>query len=154
MTKNSILKSIKKSLNFNDNVMLKVYQLVNYKVTIEDVKDVLREEGDPKFILLNDEALKLFLDGLIVYERGSINKKHSQDKDVILTNNMILKKLRIAFDLKDDDMVRVFSLADINISKSELTPYFRKEGHKNYKQFSESHLKSFIKGYKVFLTVE
>jgi len=63
-----------------------------------------------------------------------------------LTNNAILKKLRIALELKEDDMVGILKLADIDISKSELTALFRKEGHRNYKECGDQFLRNFLKG--------
>jgi uncharacterized protein YehS (DUF1456 family) len=154
MINNYVLKEIVKALDLNGIEVMKIYQLVDKKITIEDVIDVLREEHDPEFILLNDDGFLLFLDGLIIDRRGSTDKKPLRFTKVKVTNNLILKKLRVAFDLKDEDMVEIFSHENFEISKSELTPYFRKKGHKNYKQCSEAMLKSFIKGYKSFLNTK
>ena len=46
-----------------------------------------------------------------------------------MTNNTILKKLRIALELKDTDIIKILKLADFEISKSELSALFRKEDH-------------------------
>jgi uncharacterized protein YehS (DUF1456 family) len=63
-----------------------------------------------------------------------------------LTNNAILKKLRIALQLKEDDMVGILKLAGVDISTSELTALFRKEGHRNYKECGDQFLRNFLKG--------
>jgi len=67
-----------------------------------------------------------------------------------MTNNEILKKLRIALDLKEVDMIEIFNLADYEISKSELSGVFRKEGHKHYKECSDELLKTFLDGYIIY----
>lgn len=64
-----------------------------------------------------------------------------------MTNNEIIKKLRIALDLKELDMVEIFELSGYEIKKSELSGIFRKEGHKNYKECSDLVLNHFLNGY-------
>jgi len=63
-----------------------------------------------------------------------------------LTNNTILKKMRIALDLKEDDMIAIMKLAGIDLSKHELTALFRKQGHKHYKECSDRILLGFLEG--------
>lgn len=67
-----------------------------------------------------------------------------------MTNNDILKKLRIALDLKELDMIEIFEFADYEINKSQLSGMFRKEGHKNYKECSDEVLTKFLDGYIVY----
>ena len=64
-----------------------------------------------------------------------------------MTNNDVIKKLRIALDLKEADMVEIYKLADYEINKYELSGFFRKEGHKNYKECSDELLGLFLDGY-------
>ena len=64
-----------------------------------------------------------------------------------MTNNEIMKKLRIALDLKEDDMYEIFDLAGFSIGKSELSGIFRKPDHKNYRECRDEVLKSFLDGY-------
>ncbi len=67
-----------------------------------------------------------------------------------MTNNEILKKLRIALDLKELDMIEIFEFAEYEITKSELSGVFRKEGHKNYKVCSDELLTAFLDGYIIY----
>ncbi len=92
--------------------------------------------------------MEYFLDGLILYKRGKKEIKSGQAKklDSPLTNNTILKKLRIALELKEDDMLGILKLANIIVSKSELTALFRRDGHKNYKECGDQFLRKFLKG--------
>lgn len=63
-----------------------------------------------------------------------------------LTNNDILKKLRVALKLRDDDIVKILSLVDFKISKSELGAFFRKEDHPKYMQLEDQILRNFLNG--------
>ncbi len=67
-----------------------------------------------------------------------------------MTNNDILKKLRIALDLKEIDMIEIFEFAGYEINKSELSGLFRKEGHKNYRSCSDELLTLFLDGYIIY----
>jgi uncharacterized protein YehS (DUF1456 family) len=67
-----------------------------------------------------------------------------------MTNNEIIKKLRIALDLKEIDMIEIFELSGYEIKKSELSGIFRKEGHKNYIPCSDIVLNHFLNGYITF----
>ncbi len=64
-----------------------------------------------------------------------------------MTNNEIIKKLRIALDLKEIDMMEIFELSGYEMKKSELSGIFRKEGNKNYKECSDLVLNHFLNGY-------
>lgn len=64
-----------------------------------------------------------------------------------MKNNLILKKLRIALDLKEADLFQIFELSGNAINKSLLSGIFRKEGHKNYRECSEKLLEDFLNGF-------
>ena len=63
-----------------------------------------------------------------------------------MTNNDILKKLRIALELKDSDMLEILKLAGFEISKPELNALFRNPGHRNYKECGDQILRRFLDG--------
>ena len=67
-----------------------------------------------------------------------------------MTNNEVLKKLRIALDLKDEDMFPIFELAGYEINKAQLSGMFRKRGHKNYIECSDEALTAFLDGYIIY----
>ena len=64
----------------------------------------------------------------------------------MLTNNDILKKLRVALNLKDDDIIKILKLADFEISKTELSAIFRKDDHPNYRPCGDQLLRNFLNG--------
>jgi len=63
-----------------------------------------------------------------------------------LNNNLIMKKMKIALELRQDDLMEIFSMAGVTVSKGELTALFRKEGHKNYRPCQDQFLRNFLKG--------
>jgi uncharacterized protein YehS (DUF1456 family) len=68
-----------------------------------------------------------------------------------LTNNDILKKLRVANKLRDDDIVKILALVDFKISKSELGALFRKEDHPKYMECGDQILRNFLNGLIIHL---
>ncbi|UKM66344.1 DUF1456 family protein [Flavobacteriaceae bacterium GSB9] len=63
-----------------------------------------------------------------------------------MTNNDILKKLRVALKLRDDDIVKILALVDFRISKSELGAFFRREDHPKYMECGDQILRNFLNG--------
>ena len=63
-----------------------------------------------------------------------------------MSNNDILKKLRVALHLRNDEIIAILKLADFNISASELGALFRKEDHPNYKECGDQILRNFLNG--------
>lgn len=68
-----------------------------------------------------------------------------------MSNNDILKKLRVALHLRDDQIVEILKLVDFNITKSELGAFFRKEDHPNYKDCGDQVLRNFLNGLIIHL---
>ena len=148
MTKNDILRRVRYALNINDSTMMEIFKLSGHEVEQSGLINLLKKENEEGYVDCSDKVMGFFLDGLIFHKRGKQEIKPGQEKKSgpHLTNNAILKKLRIALELKEDDMVGVLKLADIDISKSELTALFRKEGHRNYKECGDQFLRNFLKG--------
>ena len=63
-----------------------------------------------------------------------------------MTNNDILKKLRVALKLRDSDIVDILKLVDFRISKSELGAFFRREDHPKYMECGDQVLRNFLNG--------
>lgn len=67
-----------------------------------------------------------------------------------LNNNDIIKKLRVALKLRDDDIVEILGLVDFKISKSELGAFFRKEDHPKYMEMQDQILRNFLNGLIIY----
>jgi uncharacterized protein YehS (DUF1456 family) len=148
MDNNDVLRQLRYALNLDDSTIAGIFKLADHDIEQSRITSMLKKEDDEGFVPCGGAVLGDFLDGLIVQKRGRREVKPGETRkpDSRLTNNAILKKLRIALELKEDDMLSVLKLADVDISKHELTALFRKEGHKNYKECGDQFLRKFLKG--------
>lgn len=155
MKTNDILYKIQKALNLSGEEMLEAYRLAEYNMDAAHLDSLLKRRQDEGSKLCSYEELGVFLDGFVLLKRGPApkkpdNGKQSDDDVVELTNNLILKKLRIAMELKEAETEIIFSLAEVELSKQQLASLFRKEGHKNFKVCSDELLMSFLNGLDEF----
>jgi uncharacterized protein YehS (DUF1456 family) len=147
---NEILYRIYRALNLSVDEMLSAYELAEYPMDRMHLEALLKRRQDKEFELCSYEELGVFLDGLIILKRGPSPKKTNHDEAVVLTNNLILKKLRIALELKEPETEIIFNLADIMLSKQELKSLFRKEEHKNFKACPDTLILAFLDGLDEF----
>ncbi len=68
----------------------------------------------------------------------------------MLSNNDILKKLRVALELKDEDVIKILKLVDFEISKSEINALYRNPEHPNFKQCGDQLLRNFLNGLIIY----
>jgi len=145
---NDVLRSIRDALNIDDATMIQIFMLAGREVRQSTITALMKTEDEDGYIPCSDPVMGFFLGGLIIHNRGLKEDKPSpaEKPETALTNNVILKKLRIALDLKEDDLMRILSLKGITISKHELTAFFRKQGHKHYKECNDRFLRDFLEG--------
>jgi len=142
---NDILRRIRYAFDFKDNVMVEIFSLADFKATQEQVSAWLKREEDEDFLELSDTELAVFLNGLINFKRGK--REGEQPKpETRLNNNIVFQKLRIALNLKADDILELFKLVDLRVSSHELSAFFRKPGHKNYRECQDQILRNFLLG--------
>ena len=150
MTNNDILRRLRYTFDFNDTKMIAVFGLADHQVTRAQVSNWLKNDSDPDYQSCNDATFALFLNGLINEKRGK--KEGAQPApEQSLTNNIIFRKLKIALDLKDDDILALMEMADLRISKHELSAFFRKPDHKHYRECNDQILRNFLKGIQLKL---
>lgn len=145
MTNNDVLRRIRYTFNFEDSKMMAIFGLAGLEVTRAQISDWLKKEDDPAYQKCDDLQLATFLNGLIVEKRGK--KDGSQaEPETLLSNNIIFRKLKIALNLQADDVLKLVNQADFRISKHELSAFFRKPGHKHYRECKDQVLRNFLKG--------
>ena len=150
MTNNDIMRRLRYAFDFNDAKMVSIFGLADHKVTRVQVSSWLKNDSDPDYQSCNDATFALFLNGLINEKRGK--KEGAQPApEQSLTNNIIFRKLKIALDLKDDDILALMEMADLRISKHELSAFFRKPDHKHYRECKDQILRNFLKGIQLKL---
>ncbi len=154
MNTNDILYKIQKALRLSSDEILKAYELAEYKMESEYLDSLLKKRQDKEYKICSYEELGVFLDGLVTLKRGPSPQKSNRNEAVELTNNLILKKLRIALELKEAETEIIFSLGEAELSKQQLASLFRKEGHKNFKECSDELLMAFLNGLDEFYFIE
>lgn len=148
MTNNDILRRIRYIFDLSDSKMVSLFALADHQVTRSEVSDWLKKEEDEAFKKCSDITLAIFLNGFINERRGK--KEGPQiEPERRLNNNIIFRKLRIALNYKDDDMLSVLSLTNLQISKHELSAFFRKPSHKHFRECKDQVLRHFLKGLQI-----
>ncbi|NLD00925.1 MAG: DUF1456 family protein [Gammaproteobacteria bacterium] len=153
MLNNDVLRSLRYTLNLNDNALLELFQTVEPDLDIATLRSYLASEEDESFVRMDDELMVGFLDSLIVSRRGP-SPQPAPPTELPLTNNTVLKKLRVAFTLQEADLLAILDSVAFTVTKPELSALFRKPDHKNYRLCGDQLLRQFLKGLTLRLRPE
>lgn len=145
MNNNDILRRLRFTFDFDDAQVMALSSTKEKPVTRADISNWLKKDDDADYQPMNDARLAIFLNNLIDEKRGKregVEFAHEKS----LNNNQIFMKLKIALNLKAEDILAVLALADFTLSKHELSAFFRKEGHKHYRQCKDQVLRNLLQG--------
>ena len=148
MTNNDILRRLRYTFDFNDSKMVSLFGLAGLEVSQEQIIDWLRKEDDPEYQNCADTRLAIFLNGLIIDKRGKRDGPQPVPEKSI-NNNIIFMKLKIALNLKAEDVLEIMALADLRVSKHELSAFFRRPDHKHYRACKDQILRNFLNGVQI-----
>jgi uncharacterized protein YehS (DUF1456 family) len=148
MNNNDILRRVRYTFDIKDVDAIKLFASGGKVVTRSQLLNWLLKDDHPDQVTLNDIDLAAFLNGFINDKRGK--REGEQPKpEKTLNNNIILRKFKIALNLKDTDVIEIMDLADMRISKPELSSFFRNPSHKNYRLCMDQFLRSFLQGCQI-----
>jgi len=153
MNKNDILRRLRYALNYNDAQMLAVFALAEKPIPREKLLQWYQREDQPDFLEMEDRELAAFLNGLITQKRGK-KEGPAPTPERKLSHNLILRKLKIAFNWQAEDMLDIWALAGYKLSKHELSGFFRQPEHRNYRTCQDQVLRNFLHGLQVKLRPE
>jgi uncharacterized protein YehS (DUF1456 family) len=145
MNNNDVLRRTRYTFNFDDSKMMAVFGLGGLEVTRAKISDWLKKDDDPDYQQCSDQQLATFLNGLIIDKRGKKDGPQPEPEKQ-LSNNIVFRKLKIALNLQADEVLSLVNQADFRISKHELSAFFRKPGHKHYRECKDQVLRNFLKG--------
>ena len=145
MTNNDILRRIRYTFDFSDSKMITLFSMADHQVTRKQISAWLKKDDNPDYQNCNDTHLAIFLNGLINDKRGK-KKGPQSEPEQHLTNNIIFRKLKIALNLKSEDILKIMDMADFRMSKHELSAFFRKPGNSHYRDCKDQILRNFLKG--------
>lgn len=146
MINNDILRRLRFVFDFSNAKMIKIFAKAGKEVPVEEMINLLRKEEEEGYKACNDTTLCQFLDGLIIEKRGLREGAEIPEPVSRLNNNLIFKKLRVALEMREEDIVATLALAEVQMSKSELSALFRNPDHKNFKECGDQILRNFIRG--------
>jgi len=148
MTNNDILRKIRYIFDYSDAKMIDIFKQADDVVTRAEISDWMKKDDHEDYKNCSDKKLAIFLNGLINEKRGK--KEGEQPKpESRINNNIIFRKLKIALDLKSDDIIEILQLADLKVSSGEISSFFRKKGHKNYRECKDQILRNFLYGIEI-----
>ena len=146
MTHNDVLRSVRYLLNVSDAALVDIIRLGDGEVSRAEVVAFLKREDEDGYRACGDEVMAHFLNGLVTYKRGKDESRPPQPVEVPVTNNTVLKKLRVAFELKDGDIIALLQRSGLGVSKTELSAFFRRPDHRNYRECGDQLLRYLLKG--------
>ncbi|MFT6631257.1 MAG: hypothetical protein ACJAS4_001206 [Bacteriovoracaceae bacterium] len=153
MTNSDVLRRIRYILDLNDSKMISTFKQADSDVSRQQVSNWLKQDEDPEYTLIRDADLAKFLTGLIIEKRGKRDGEVPVSEKK-LTNNIVFRKLVIAFNLKSEEVLEILGKADLRVGKSELSAFFRKPTHKNYRDCKDQILRNFLIGLQTKLAEE
>jgi uncharacterized protein YehS (DUF1456 family) len=136
---------VRYAFDFSDPLMLSIFKLGGYEGNRPELATWLAREGEPDFVLCEDINLAHFLNGLIIKNRGA-RDDGIPEPETFLSNNSVLRKLKIALNLQADDVLEILKLNEFTLSKHELSALFRRPEHKNYRECLDQVLRNFLDG--------
>jgi uncharacterized protein YehS (DUF1456 family) len=146
MTHNDVLRSLRYLLNVRDAKLLEIFRLGKLEVSAADVAAYLKAEDEDGYKECSHATMAHFLNGLVLHKRGVDPNRPAQAIETPVTNNVVLKKLRVAFQLKDDDVIALLAKTGLRVSKAELGAFCRRPDHRNYRECKDQFLRNLFKG--------
>jgi len=153
MRTNDIFRKLVQSLPLTVEQVQTLFAVSDIDLSDKDIANLLKTDYQPGFEAMPEYILIIFMNNLIDQQRG---KKADAQPEVVekhqkISNNDVLKKLRIAFNLHEQDVRDALKLATIELTKSDLSALFRKPGHIHYKACDDGLVLDFIEGLGLFL---
>jgi len=145
LTNNDILRRLRYTFSLKDAYVKEIFSAANSSVTRDQIVAWMTKEGEEGYTSMADQELATFLNGFINVKRGK-REGEQPIPEKRLNNNIIFMKLRIVLNLKAEDILDIMQLAEFNMSKHELSAFFRKPDNKHYRECKDQILRNFILG--------
>jgi uncharacterized protein YehS (DUF1456 family) len=146
MLSNDILRSVRYILKSNNNDLVRILALAEVETTPANIASWITKEDEEGFVRCPDIILSSFLNGLIYDKRGKDESAPVLSPERRVNNNIVLKKLRIAFSLKSDDVMAIMTEQKFRVSMPEITAMMRAPDHKNFSECGDQFMRYFLRG--------
>ena len=64
-----------------------------------------------------------------------------------MTNNDVLRRIRYTFDFNDEKVIGIFALADLEVSRSQISQWLKKDEDEDFENLSDKKLATFLNGF-------
>ncbi|NLQ17044.1 DUF1456 family protein [Marinomonas sp. M1K-6] len=145
MNNNDILRRLRYTFDLKELTVVDIFAAADGVVAQEQVTSWLKKEDDAGYVEITDVEMATFLNGFINTKRGK-REGPQPEPEKRLTNNIVFMKLRIALNLQADAILDIMSLAEFNLSKHELSSFFRKPDNRHYCECKDQILRNFLMG--------
>lgn len=145
MTNNDILRRLRYTFDLKDSYVKDIFAEADHAVNRDQIIAWMKKEEEEGYTSMVDIDMAAFLNGFINVRRGK-REGEQPAPEKRLNNNLIFMKLRIALNLKAEDILEIMQLAEFNMSKHELSAFFRKPDNKHYRECKDQILRNFIMG--------
>lgn len=139
MTNNDIFKKLRVALQLRDDQIVEILELVDFRISKGEVGNIFRNEDHPKYVECGDQILRNFLNGLVIYLRGT--KEDPKDPMAVLKSNKEQIESQKSFKAKKDSTFKS------DATKIKKTSTFKKNDDKP-KGFKSKDSKNPLAGIK------
>ena len=143
MTNNDVLHRLRYTFDFSDSKMIELFKLMDVEVDREQISNWLKKDDDESYVNCTDKQFATFLNGLIIDKRGKQEGPLPEIENK-LNNNIVLRKLKIALNLQNDEILNLLTHAGLSLSNHELSAFFRRADHKHYRACKDQVLRNFL----------
>lgn len=145
MKNNIVLRQLRYIFEWNDAKVIDLFAQAEVEVTKDQVIAWLKKEEHEGYVRISDMDFSSLLNGFINDKRGK-REGPQVAPEKILNNNIIFRKLKIALNYKDVDIIDTFKEVDFLISKHEISAFFRNPKQGQYKACEDQFLRNFLHG--------
>lgn len=75
LSNNDIFKKLRVAHKFRDDDIIKILELVDFKISKSELNALFRREDHPNYMECGDQILRNFLNGLVIHMRGPMPAK-------------------------------------------------------------------------------
>ncbi len=146
MNNNDVLRRLRYAVNMSDPVMIACFASGKKSLSLAELDAYLLQEEAEGYHECDDSSMRAFLSGFIESRRGKREGPAAPLPKERLSNNEILKAIRVALELRDEDIQAILAEVGVKPSLAEINALFRKSGQKNYKPCGDQFLRNFLQG--------
>lgn len=146
MINNDVFRRLRYALDLDDPAVVGLFALAGVTVTEDEARSYTLRQDEEEHLPLDDATFQAFLDALIRDRRGPPPPGRTPPPPGPMSNNEVLKKLRIALSLQSDDIRELVRIGGKELGKAELGGLLRPADHRHFRPCGDQLLRAFFRG--------